>query len=483
MESTTMSGHSGVSQSGRAGAHAPADNLAADPPRPPQPPQPTTYWTAVRAMVVTCWPLILGNVLEWYEFSTYGYLVPELRDNFYAGSSVLAWLGFAVTFVGRPLGGAIIGWISDRYGRRRAIMLSLGGMLVATVGQGCLPSALTSPPWLANIGVVLLAVFRLVQGLCSGGEISGVSVSLAEFSAQGCLGMAISLISVGGSLAFFLSSGITALLHVLLTRDQMLLWGWRVPFLLTIIPGLFALQQRARLLETEAFTEAAAHRPPTWGCLHFFSTLRSVLCQHTAATVLGVLGTAGIATLWYVGPIYTADFMVQYCGLPNTTALTIASLAQVGSIVLSPLVGWLTDTIGVGKVTLLGALACALCGLPVYHSILTSDGDTAVVGFVDVVIIFGAVQALAGSTIYLWVLELYDTPIRTTGMGLSYNLAVSYLGGCGPMIADHLAQSTPYAPGALISAMGLVSTLALLYSRHLRKTGRLKCTHIRHLPY
>ena len=84
-------------------------------------------------------------------------------------------------------------------------MLSLGGMLVATVGQACLPSALPSPPWLANIGIVLLVVFRLVQGLCSGGEISGVSGSLAEFSAQGCLGMAISMISVGGSLAFFLS--------------------------------------------------------------------------------------------------------------------------------------------------------------------------------------------------------------------------------------------------------------------------------------
>eukprot|EP00667_Euglena_gracilis_P006335 EG_transcript_6379 len=447
---------------------------------------PMPYWKSVGVMLRACWPLILGNTLEWYEFSAYGYLIPELQENFFRGSSVLAWIGFAITFVMRPLGGVVLGWVADRFGRKIGVITSLAGMICATVLQGCLPSHLTNPDSiLPSIGLVLMVLCRISQGLFAGGEISGVSVTLGEHETRDCLGMACATISFGGCLAFFLSSGIVGILNAMLTPDQMLLWGWRIPFLITIVPGLLALLLRLDMPETEAFAQLATKEEGgRMGSLqHLVATMRTVFCQYTAASLISVLGCAGISTLWYVGPIYSCDFVVKYFDMKPSTALYFASVAQLYAMALTPLVGWLTDRIGVGRVTLLGAASIALCGLPVYYALIESRGNPTVVA-VMVIGVFGTAQGLAGTTVYLWALELFETSVRTTGMGFTYNLAVSYFGGCAPILADYLAgRGSLYAPGAMISLAGLASTLTLLASRWLHARQRIQLTHIRHFPY
>ncbi|CAE8610339.1 unnamed protein product [Polarella glacialis] len=97
-------------------------------------------WDLLHLLKLT-WPLLLGNMLEWYEFGVYAYVVPEMQANFFSGSAIETWVGFAVTFVARPFGGFVLGWIADRFGRKISVQLSLGGMIVATVGQGLLPGA------------------------------------------------------------------------------------------------------------------------------------------------------------------------------------------------------------------------------------------------------------------------------------------------------------------------------------------------------
>eukprot|EP00668_Euglena_longa_P035585 GGOE01045720.1.p1 GENE.GGOE01045720.1~~GGOE01045720.1.p1 ORF type:complete len:446 (-),score=115.15 GGOE01045720.1:329-1666(-) len=443
------------------------------------------YWTSVGLMLRACWPLVLGNTLEWYEFSTYGYLIPELQENFFRGSSVLAWIGFAITFVMRPLGGVVLGWLADRFGRKVGVITSLAGMIGATVLQGCLPSHLTSTDSiLPTIGLVLMVLCRISQGLFAGGEISGVSVTLGEHETRDCLGMAAATISFGGSLAFFLSSGIVGILHAVLSPQQMLLWGWRIPFIITVVPGLLALLLRLDLPETDAFVQLVGKEEAHVGSMqHLLATLHTVFCKYTGASLISVLGCAAISTLWYVGPIYSSNFVVKHCGMDSSTALSIASFAQLFAMALTPLVGWLTDRIGVGKVMVLGAGFIAVCGLPVYFALIESHGDPVVVA-VMVIGVFGTAQGLAGTTVYLWALELFETSVRTTGMGFTYNLAVSYFGGCAPIVVDLLAErGALYAPGLAISLAGVLSTATLLTSRWLHSQQRIQLTHLRHFPY
>jgi len=116
-------------------------------------------------LIRSYWSLLLGNIVEWYEFAVYGYLAVYLEQHFFRGSKIGVWLGFGVTFLARPLGGVIIGVVGDRFGRSKAVNISIVGMLVGTVGQGLVPTYSSGNETLGHIGFVLLIILRFVQGL------------------------------------------------------------------------------------------------------------------------------------------------------------------------------------------------------------------------------------------------------------------------------------------------------------------------------
>ena len=194
------------------------------------------------------WPVLLGNILEWYEFGVYIYVEHEIAENFFEGSSLGAWLGYAVTFIARPLGGIILGIIADRCGRALSAILSLGAMMVATVAQGCLPGKHLGGDFC--LGLVVLIMCRVLQGLSAGGEIGAVVAYLMEASPIGSVGMAVSMIGVGGQISGVLASAMVALLHQGLGSELMLVWGWRVPFLISALPSALAIWGRMRIPET-----------------------------------------------------------------------------------------------------------------------------------------------------------------------------------------------------------------------------------------
>ena len=146
------------------------------------------------------WALILGNILEWYESAIYGYFAQDIADNFFDGNTTAVWLGYVTSFVARPFGGILLGLLADVKGRRVATISSMVGMVIATVGQGCLPSKECCGKHWGTPGFVLLVLLRLVQGLSTGGEIASVSVFLAESTPPRAIGMSTALVSVGGNL-------------------------------------------------------------------------------------------------------------------------------------------------------------------------------------------------------------------------------------------------------------------------------------------
>mmetsp|Transcript_37849 Transcript_37849/g.102449 ORF Transcript_37849/g.102449 Transcript_37849/m.102449 type:complete len:154 (-) Transcript_37849:1316-1777(-) len=126
------------------------------------------------------WSLFLGNTIEWYEFAVYGYMEDKLQNNFFRGSAIATWLGFAVTFLARPLGGLILGYLGDTFGRRRAVNISIVAMLVGTCGQGMLPTYASGSDALGDAGLILLFCLRVLQGLSAAGEISTIATYTSQ---------------------------------------------------------------------------------------------------------------------------------------------------------------------------------------------------------------------------------------------------------------------------------------------------------------
>lgn len=201
-------------------------------------------------VVKTYWSLLLGNALEWYEFVLFSFLEPYFEENFFQGSAVVTWLGFAITFVARPFGGVVLGLVGDLFGRKVSTFLSIFGMLAATVLQGLLPS-FQDGQVAGIIGLCFLVFLRLLQGISAGGEIASVSTYITEICDPRVLARVLVLIPVTATLGSFCAQLIVFSAEEILGDAAMMSWGWRVPFLLAILPGGVAAWGRRFIPESE----------------------------------------------------------------------------------------------------------------------------------------------------------------------------------------------------------------------------------------
>jgi len=450
------------------------------------------YLSNFLQLLYISWPLLLGNTLEWYEFGVYGYVEKDIAANFFDGSAVGGWLGFAVTFAARPLGGFVLGWIADNWGRKTSVNLSLAGMIIGTVGQGLLPGKYWGSEF-RTLGLVLLVMTRALQGISAGGEIGAISCYMMEVSPIATLGMAVAQISIGSQIAWAFASGFLAYLRAAIGNDAMLVWGWRVPFVISIVPGIIALWGRNRIQETEVFLEEVAdiskasdsttdaetsithaHKSEV-GILH-------LLKCYWPNLVIGFGGSVGIATMWFVPPFWTLSaVLAEHLG--PVDSLWVGNSAQLVGLCVTPLAGWLADTKGVAWTMLTGAGFFAATGLPVYMW-LSFDPASTVAAYVGVGFFFGAAQGYSGATIYLFVAELFPAKVRGQGIASSYNLAISFVGGFGSMICQALFVISPHLPpGLWFSGTGFVSVITVVLALLLQKRGCVQLTHRRSAPY
>jgi len=420
------------------------------------------------------WPLLLGNTLEWYEFGVYSYVEKEIADNFFEGSPLGAWLGYAVTFVARPLGGIMLGIIADRCGRKLSVNLSLAGMILATVGQGCLPGKYWGSEFQA-LGFILLMICRVLQGLSAGGEIGAVSAYLMEVSPVRTSGMAVCMISVGSQIAWAFASAMLALLNQALGHDLMLVWGWRIPFLFSALPGAMALWGRNHIHETEVFLTEVNEGEKHSVC----QSLLELLVHYPVALLVGIGAVCATATMWFAPPFWAVSAVLQDLG--PSDALWVGNSCQLVGLAVTPLAGWLADRYGVGWTAFLGSIYTTVVSLPTYIW-LTSDSSRAV-AYLGVGLIFGIAQGFNGATIYLFCAELFPARLRCQGMALSYNIGVSFLGGFAAAISEALFQVSTVAPGVYWAFTGAVTMATILFALVLQRRNLIKLTHRRPQPY
>lgn len=406
--------------------------------------------------------MFFGNVLEWFEFCIFAYTEEYISHNFCSGSHVASWAVFTIAFFVRPFGGEVFGKLGDSIGRKQAALYSLGGMLVSTFVQGCLPSKEWGGKIGEAVGLTLLICCRIFVGLCTGGEVSAVNVYICESKYIRNLGYLTGLLSLTSQLAFGIGAGLVCLLEAFLSEDEMQQFGWRIPFWLTSIPGGVSLYLLSYATESHLFLESRATVDVHASDPHFKSR-----CFHAVGAL------AASASWWYVGTVYIVTFLKDE-GLADADATFCGFLSQLVSAMFSLLFGLLIDVHGVRFYSRTGAVLIGIAGIPLYMWLHASPTFMTAVG---AGLLTGVVTGYATSSATLYSAEIFPTRVRQEGVGVSYNLAVLLFGGMGPLLCA--VVDTWWFPGTWICVAAMVSSVSMYYYSSLHDSKLLTAAHIR----
>ena len=394
---------------------------------------------------------VVGNMLEWYDFALFGFFAREIGAHFFPAddptASLLAAFGtFAAGFLMRPVGGALFGWVGDRYGRKQALIWSVLAMAFPSFFIGLLPSAAT----IGFAAPVLLLLFRLMQGLAVGGEYMASSVFLVEGAPPGRRGLMGSWGPIGASAGILLGSAAGAIVNAVLPAEAVAAWGWRIPFLAGLAVGLGGLAIRRH------YVERVPHQPVAK------SPLREAFRTHwrTMLHLVGLVAGGGVG--FYAVFVYSTTWLEQVAGVAASTALGINTAAMALTLVAVPAAGWASDRVGRRPVLALSAGALTLLAYPCMALMATGRPGAILLGQGVLAILIGAVLGILPVTMA----ELAPWRVRCSVLSVAYNVSIALLGGTTPMVAAWLVARTqmPLTPAiyvALASGLTFVSALFL----------------------
>jgi MFS family permease len=323
-------------------------------------------WNVIAASAV-------GTMIEWYDFYIFGSLATVISPLFYPrGNDTLALIAylstFAVGFVVRPFGALFFGRIGDLVGRKYAFLVTLVIMGIATAAVGFLPTY-------ATIGVaapVALLVIRVLQGLALGGEYGGAAVYVAEHVPDGRRGFYTSFIQITATLGLFLSLAVILLVQGAMTPETFRAWGWRVPFLLSILLVAVSLYIRLRMRESPIFEHLKTARQTSARPLAEAFTEP----QHLKRVLISLFGaTAGQGVVWYTGQFYALFYLQAVLKVNGTSANYIVAAALLLGMPLFVVFGALSDRLGRKRIMMAGCLLAALAYVPIYQAMQAAAGS------------------------------------------------------------------------------------------------------------
>ncbi len=381
-----------------------------------------------------------GTLVEWYDFYLFGSLATVISRHFFPpGHPTAAFLStlavFATGFIVRPFGALVFGRLGDVVGRKYTFLLTLLIMGGSTFAIGLLPTY-------GSIGLLapaLLVLLRLLQGLSVGGEYGGAATYVAEHSPDARRGYYTSWIQTTATLGLLLSLGIILATQRQLGAVEFAAWGWRVPFLLSLLLVALSYYIRARMAESPLFAQAKAA-----GQLSADPLRESFLNRtNLRLGLLALFGAvAGHGVVWYTGQFYALFFLQKVARVDFATSNQILAWSLVLTTPFYVVFGALSDRIGRKPVILTGCALAAIFFLPVYHALLHF---AAPLNF-PVLVALVSFQMLFGTMTYgplaAFLVELYPTRIRYTAMSLPYHLGIGVLGGLTPLIASALVAQT-----------------------------------------
>ncbi|MDK2759746.1 MAG: MFS transporter [Sphingopyxis sp.] len=316
----------------------------------------------------------LGTVFEWYDFYLYGLLATIISAQFFSGVNettgfIFALAAFAAGFAVRPFGALLFGRIGDLVGRKNTFLVTMGLMGVSTFLVGVLPNY-------ASIGVaapVLLLLLRLVQGLALGGEYGGAATYVAEHAPDGKRGLFTSFIQTTATIGLFAALGVVIAIRSAMGEDAFADWGWRIPFLISVILLGVSLWIRLQLEESPVFrrmkAEGTTSKAPLTEAFGRWENLKWVIVALFGAV-------AGQAVVWYSGQFYALFFLEKTLKVDGATANILIAIALALGTPFFIFFGWLSDRIGRKPIILAGCALAAITYFPAFQ-LLTEAANPA----------------------------------------------------------------------------------------------------------
>ena len=408
---------------------------------------------------------LIGNVLEWFDFAVYGYFASNIGHQFFPKSdpavqTFLAYATFALGFFARPIGSIVLGRVGDRIGRKALLTLSIALMGGATLVLGLLPTY----DQVGILAPILLMLMRVLQGISLGGEFTGSMVYTTEAASPLLRGLVSSSTAAGTTLGFILGSGTAYLINHSMTADQVNAYGWRIPFVGSIVFMVVGYLLRRGIKETEEGLKAIQARPPLWPSL--------------AADIKPIIQTFGIVAMTNAAYYLTFTFAVerrkalaQQTGdigadqflLVNTMVLFVVLFAK-------PLGGWLSDITGRRKLMMGITVVTMAIILPALHSMTEGSLNTFMWGQIMLAVPLGMALGLQGAM----VVEIFPLRTRVTSMSVAYSVTLALAGGTAPMVATWLMDTMkqPLAPAYYVFLYGVLG-LAIMWPMKETNTRRL----------
>ena len=392
----------------------------------------------------------IGNILEWYDFAIYGYFAAAIGRTFFPHESpiaqILAAFGiFAIGFLMRPIGGAVVGYVGDRFGRRAALTFSVMAMAVPTFLVGALPGYQV----LGVAAPILLTLLRMIQGLSVGGEYTTSIVFVVEHAPPGRRGLFGAIVCAGTTVGILLGSASGAVLASMMSPAALEAWGWRIPFLVGLLVGLAGFVLR-RQIQEELKARTAVVRSP------LVETVR----DHRPAVARLSGFAVFLAVLFYISFVYIASWLQLADGISPAHALAINTISMVVIIPVMCGASWLSDRIGRRPLLLAGTSIGFVGAVPFFWLMHHDDLLVVLLGQMGLVVAVG----MYGGPLAAAMAEAVPPQVRCTAVAVGYNVPMGLIGGCSPLVATWLVDRTgdDLSPAYMIMAAALVSFLAAL---------------------
>jgi MFS transporter, MHS family, proline/betaine transporter len=399
---------------------------------------------------------VLGNILEYYDFTVYSVFSAIIGRTFFPGKSefiqILASLAvFAVGFVTRPIGGIVFGYIGDKYGRRISLIISMLGMTIPTFTIGLIPSY-------ADIGFyapVTLVIMRLIQGLCISGEGAGAAIFILEHHQNLRPGLTAGLVHGSNIAGTLIATFIGIVIEQYFFHVH---FAWRFAFLLGGFMGLVGFYLRLRVSETPIFQMLAEQKKTLKApFVHVIKTAwRSMFLTFSVGMVA--------SSVLYLVKTYVNVFYNNVMHVDNTTALTYLSYASFVAMVSMPLFGGMSDIIGRFRMIVLSSLAIFILAVP---TLLLMSSHYIYEQIVALTILGALAGAISGSA-YIFIISLFTPEEKFSGVAFSYNFGIAMFGGTSPIISRWLVEITGlfYAPSFYIMATSSAFLIIVYIMRH-----------------
>ncbi len=418
-----------------------------------------------------------GTMIEWYDFYIFGSLTAIIAGKFFTNTDpnkdILLWLAtFATGFLVRPFGALVFGRVGDLIGRKYTFLITMTIMGLSTAVIGILPTA-------KDIGIIaplILLILRLLQGLALGGEYGGAATYIAEHAPDNKRGYYTSFIQVTATAGFFVSLIVILVTRRIIGETAFADWGWRIPFLLSVVLVAISLYIRVSLKESPLYARLKAAGKTSKNPL-----VESFGNPYNRRLVLLALfgATAGQAVVWYTGQFYALFFLQNILKVDLTTSYIVVAIALLLATPFFVVMGSLSDRIGRKNIILFGCLIAALTYVPIFM------GMTAAGPYIDPTVAKEALQAnpnyspvvltalvfiqvlyvtIVYGPIAAFLVELFPTKIRYTSMSVPYHLGNGWFGGLTPVIASYIVAVTAdsLGPNHIYAGLAFPIVVALI---------------------